>query len=107
MGCICVWEYVYMKNRWLNVALILLIVTLAIWIDFPILQNLKQQVFQRDVKPVLGLDLRGGMQVVLQAPEGYAVGQETLQLAASIWKTEAMHWESAKFYFRLQVRNLL
>ena len=34
-----------------------------------------------DVTAQLGLDLRGGMQVVLQAPEGYQIDQETLQVA--------------------------
>ena len=38
---------------------------------------------------MLGLDLRGGMQVVLQAPEGYQIDQDTLQVAATILENRA------------------
>jgi len=61
-----------------------IIVVCAILIDFPILGELKQKLFQRDLNPVLGLDLRGGMQILLQSPEGYQIDQQTLQVASSI-----------------------
>jgi len=73
-----------MKNKLLRVLLILAILLVVIIVDFPILKDLKSNVFKKEVSAVLGLDLRGGMQVVLQAPEGYSIDQETLQVAATI-----------------------
>ncbi|MDK2981848.1 MAG: preprotein translocase subunit SecD [Chloroflexota bacterium] len=78
-----------MKNKALRNILIIVVVILVILIDFPILSNVKQSIFKRDVTAELGLDLRGGMQVVLQAPEGYQIDQETLQVAASILENRA------------------
>jgi len=73
-----------MRNRTIRKLLIFIIVVFAISIDFPILSELKQKIFQRDLSPVLGLDLRGGMQILLQSPEGYQIDQQTLQVASSI-----------------------
>ena len=78
-----------MKNKTLRNILIVVVVILVILIDFPILRNVKQGIFKRDLTTQLGLDLRGGMQVVLQAPEGYQIDQETLQVAASILENRA------------------
>ena len=78
-----------MKNKTLRSILIVVVVILVILIDFPILSDVKQSIFKRDVIAQLGLDLRGGMQVVLQAPEGYQIDQETLQVASSILENRA------------------
>jgi len=78
-----------MKNKTLRNILIVVVVILVILIDFPILSNVKQSIFKRDLTAQLGLDLRGGMQVVLQAPEGYQIDQETLQVASSILENRA------------------
>jgi preprotein translocase subunit SecD len=73
-----------MRNKLFRILLILVILVVVIIIDFPILTGFKESVFKRKVSPILGLDLRGGMQVVLQAPKGYSIDQETLQVAATI-----------------------
>lgn len=73
-----------MKKNSTRILIILLILGLAIIIDFPILSNLKQSIFGRNIAPKLGLDLEGGMQVLLKAPEGYPINQDTLQVAATI-----------------------
>ena len=73
-----------MRNRTLRLFLILVIIIVVVIIDFPILTNFKQSLFGRPLNPNLGLDLRGGMQVVMQAPEGYEITTETLQVAATI-----------------------
>ena len=73
-----------MRNRTLRLLLILVILIVVVIIDFPILSNLKETIFNRPLNPNLGLDLRGGMQVVMQAPEGYEITTETLQVAATI-----------------------
>jgi len=73
-----------MRNRSLRLLLIFVILIVVVIIDFPILTNFKESIFGRRLDPNLGLDLRGGMQVVMQAPEGYQITQETLQVASSI-----------------------
>ena len=73
-----------MRNRFFRILLIIFILIVVIFIDFPILTEIKQSIFGRSVSPNLGLDLRGGMQVVLQAPEGYQIDQQTLQVASTI-----------------------
>lgn len=73
-----------MRNRSLRLFLILLILIVVVIIDFPVLTNLKKSIFGRQLNPNLGLDLRGGMQVVMQAPEGYQITQETLEVASTI-----------------------
>jgi len=70
-----------MRKRLLVIFILLIIITI---IDFPVLSDLKTRVFNRELNPVLGLDLRGGMQVLLQAPEDYPIDQQTLQVASSI-----------------------
>jgi len=60
------------------------ILIVVVIIDFPILTNFKESIFGRRLDPNLGLDLRGGMQVVMQAPEGYQITQETLEVASTI-----------------------
>ena len=58
-------------------------------ITFPVFDELKIKLFKRKVEPVLGLDLRGGMQVVLQAPEEYDIDQETLQVVSTIFENRS------------------
>jgi len=57
---------------------------MVILIVFPGFDGVRSNIFKRKIEPVLGLDLRGGMQVVLQSPEGYDIDQETLQVASTI-----------------------
>jgi preprotein translocase subunit SecD len=78
-----------MKNKSFISILIIVFVILALLIDLPVLKDAKQNLFKRDLSAQLGLDLRGGMQVVLQAPEGYAIDQETLEIASSILENRA------------------
>jgi len=73
-----------MRNKWFYWLFLLIITLTVILIIFPVFNDLKIKFFKRKFEPVLGLDLRGGMQVVLQAPEGYEIDQETLQVASSI-----------------------
>ncbi len=73
-----------MRNRSLRLLLIFVILIVVVIIDFPILTNFKESIFGRRLDPNLGLDLRGGMQVVMQAPEGYQITQETLEVASTI-----------------------
>ncbi len=58
-----------MRIKWFYLLILLIILCGVILIVFPIFDELKFKIFKREVEPVLGLDLRGGMQVVLQAPQ--------------------------------------
>ena len=73
-----------MGNNRIRIALILVVFIITILINFPILLEIKQNIFSRSLAPILGLDLRGGMQVLLESPEGYIIEPGTLQVAASI-----------------------
>ena len=55
---------------------------LAVWIDLPSTTQLP--VGNKKISTVLGLDLRGGMQVILSVPQDVTVTQQNLQDAASI-----------------------
>lgn len=71
--------------------LIAVIVALAAWIDFStelVIPNpiTDQTLWRRDVSPRLGLDLRGGLQVVLEAdlPEGTTISSDQMETARLI-----------------------
>ncbi len=80
-----------MRNLTSRLILIAVIVALATWIDFS--SNLTlvnpfndQTLWSRDVSPKLGLDLRGGLQVVLEAdlPAGTTISKEQMETARLI-----------------------
>jgi len=70
--------------RWLII--ILVIVSLAIWIDLPNNPGIHIAGINRDIDTRLGLDLVGGVQALLEAdlPEGTAVEAEKMRTAARI-----------------------
>lgn len=67
-----------------RIALILVVLAIVTIINFPIFMDFKESVFKRPLTPNLGLDLRGGMQVLLQTPSGYTAEPGMLQVAATI-----------------------
>ena len=73
-----------MNRRYVNLIIILLLLALSIWIDLPANPGIKVGSFERSLETVLGLDLRGGMQVILSVPSEIAVTQQNLQDAAQI-----------------------
>jgi preprotein translocase subunit SecD len=84
------------RNLWPRLAIILLIAALAVWIDASDTLKIVNPVdgtilFERDVTPRLGLDLQGGLQVLLEAdlPEDATV-------TAAAWKTAPTPWASRK-----------
>ena len=79
------------RNLYTRSALILIVAALAIWVDvsdeIQILNPLNDSVlFSRDIAPRLGLDLQGGLQVLLEAdlPEGSDVDAQAMETARSI-----------------------
>lgn len=79
------------RNLTARLVVILVIAALAIWVNassqFTIRNPIDQSVlFQRDVSPRLGLDLRGGLQVLMEAdlPEDAPITAEAMEVARTI-----------------------
>lgn len=80
-----------MKNLYVRLILIFLVVALSLWVDFNQTLTIKNPttgdpIFQRDVKPRLGLDLQGGLQVVMEADvtPDFRVTAQTMEAARTI-----------------------
>lgn len=76
------------RNPYFRLALIALLLILAVYIDLSdkILGNTP---FERNVPISLGLDLRGGLQALLEVPEGVAVTADQLNVAKTILQSRA------------------
>ena len=78
------------RNLTLTLVLVLVIAAFAAWVAWPgnpgINVRLGALVIERDVRVVQGLDLQGGIQVLLEAapPEGQAVTPEAMEAAKAI-----------------------
>ncbi len=79
------------RNLPLRLVIILVIAALAAWIDASSILKIKNPIddktlFQRDVTPRLGLDLRGGVQVLMEAdlPADTAVDAQSMDVARTI-----------------------
>ncbi len=75
-----------MNQRYLNLILIILLIAVVVWIDLPSNPGIKIGDFSRTLDTSLGLDLRGGMQVLLEAdlPAETAISAEDLDTAKQI-----------------------
>ena len=73
-----------MRNRYLRLALILILIIFGVWVNLPNNGGLHIGEFNRTLETVLGLDLQGGMQVLLEVPEGFEVTAEDLNVAKQI-----------------------
>jgi preprotein translocase subunit SecD len=86
-------EVVYnMDRRYVRLILILLLVALVVWVDLPRPEGstgLTIGQFHRTLNPVLGLDLRGGMQVLLAPKDGVATTKQALEDTANILESRA------------------
>ncbi len=81
-----------MDRRYINLILILALVAAIIWIDLPRAEDakgLKIGNFERTLNPVLGLDLRGGMQVLLSPPKGMTATRQDLEDTSKILENRA------------------
>jgi preprotein translocase subunit SecD len=81
-----------MDRRYINFILILLLVAAIVWVDLPRAEGstgIKIGTFERSLNPVLGLDLRGGMQVLLAPKEGITADAQALQDTAKILESRA------------------
>jgi preprotein translocase subunit SecD len=79
------------RNLYTRLALIVIIAALAIWVDVTDVVQIRNPLddtilYERNITPRLGLDLRGGLQVLLEAdlPEDTPVDAEAMETARSI-----------------------
>lgn len=75
-----------MKQRYVNLVLILLLLAVVIWIDLPNNPGIHLGNINRNLDTVLGLDLQGGLQVLLEAdlPETTQVSATDMENARQI-----------------------
>jgi len=82
-----------MDRRYVNLILILIILAAAVWVDLPRAEGspgLTIGNFHRTLNPVLGLDLRGGLQVLLAPQAGVTVDAQALADTSKILETVPM-----------------
>ena len=79
------------KNQNTRLLFIAVLIAFALWIDLSDTLFLSNPVngavvYERNVKPQLGLDLRGGLQVLLEAdlPEDADISADSMEVARSV-----------------------
>lgn len=80
-----------MSRRTINLILILILFAVAIMVAVPQPPDFVNQIIGRNVQTVLGLDLRGGLQVLMEVdlPETTAVDAQSLETARQILENRA------------------
>ncbi len=81
-----------MDRRYINLIFILVLLAAVIWVDIPRAEGskgLKIGTFERSMQPVLGLDLRGGMQVLLSPQAGVNASRQELEDTSKILESRA------------------
>ena len=73
-----------MQRKYTFLFLIFLLVVIVVLVDIPKPPQAFNTVMGRDLQPVLGLDLRGGIQVLLQPSEGFEATTSQLEDATKI-----------------------
>jgi preprotein translocase subunit SecD len=73
-----------MQRKYTYLLLILLLVVIAVLVDLPKPPQAINTILGREVQPVLGLDLRGGIQVLLQPSSGFKASAVQLDDATKI-----------------------
>jgi preprotein translocase subunit SecD len=94
-----------MKRRYTNLILILMLLAAVIWIDLPSTNQIP--LINKTVSTVLGLDLRGGMQVILKAdlPEDSEITSESLQVARQILENRSNGLGVSEVVFQVAGNN--
>lgn len=81
-----------MDRRYVKLIVILVLVALIVWVDLPRAEGqtgIKIGSFERTLNPVLGLDLRGGMQVLLSPQPGVTASRTDLEDTSKILESRA------------------
>ena len=80
-----------MRRQSVNLFLILILVAVSIWVNVPAHPSINLGGFQRSLGLILGLDLQGGMQVILQAKDtpGKTLTADQMNNAKSILESRS------------------
>jgi preprotein translocase subunit SecD len=89
-----------MNRRYVNLIIILLLLAIAIWVDLPNNPGIKIGNLERSFDTVLGLDLRGGMQVILSVPPEISVSQQNLEDATTILENRSNEYGVSEVVFQ-------
>ncbi len=94
-----------MKRRYINLILILVLLAAVIWIDLP--SSTQIPLINKPIATVLGLDLRGGMQVILKAdlPEDSEISGDSLQVARQILENRSNGLGVSEVVFQVAGNN--
>ncbi len=92
-----------MKRRTVNLIIILVILAMAIWVDLPNNPGINIGKLNKEIRTVLGLDLRGGMQVILQVDPNFTqtFTKEDLETAKQILERRSNALGVAEVNFQL------
>ncbi|HSV86419.1 MAG TPA: protein translocase subunit SecD, partial [Levilinea sp.] len=78
-----------MSQRYINLILILVLLAGVIWVALPNNPGIRIGQFERSIETILGLDLQGGMQVLLEVPENISVDAQAMRDARQILENRA------------------
>ncbi|MEM5774528.1 MAG: protein translocase subunit SecD, partial [Anaerolineaceae bacterium] len=78
-----------MRDRLVRIIIIVILVAVGVWINFPNNNGIKIGKFERSLDVVQGLDLQGGLQILLEVPEGFSADAEDLEVARQILENRA------------------
>ncbi len=73
-----------MRRHRIMLVFILLLIAIVVVLNLPKQPGIITSIFKREIKPVLGLDLTGGVQVLLSPPAGFQYTAENLKDAKQI-----------------------
>ena len=96
-----------MNQRLINLILIFLILAISVWIIIPDNPGIKIGNFERSLDTILGLDLQGGLQVLLQVdmPEDSKIDPQSLQDAKQILENRSNALGVSEVLFQVAGNN--
>lgn len=96
-----------MERKYVNLLIIILLVGVVALVDLPNPPKIINDLMKRDVQPVLGLDLRGGIQVLLEPPTGTTFTQKNLEDAAKILENRSNGLGVSEVVFQIAGGNYI
>lgn len=96
-----------MRRHRIMLIFILLLIAIVVVINLPKQPGFITSIFKRDIKPVLGLDLTGGVQVLLTPPTGFQFTSENLKDAQQILENRVNGLGTSEVVFQTVGENYI